>query len=247
MPRPLVWLCAALVLLFTRLPTAAGKEDNVTEGRLLNHLLEGYQMEVRPPKPVQDAILKTHYQLNMFHLVGLDEKMGTWELIIWVRVSWKESRMSWNPEDWGGIRQMQIDSSKLWTPSFLFYQQVSQDVIINTAGYVGHDGAVFWSTPTRLLLNCVFSLESFPNDEQHCSVYIEGWNYHGLLQDLRFMQVSSNDGARPFVSFVSFRFVSFRFFASNPRPPHPTAPVGSNLWPGQRRGPEPVQRHRRRH
>lgn len=183
MLRALLLLCAHLTP-----HVVEATNNNSTEGRLYQHLLSDYEKEVRPGEP--SSLLVTQYQLNMFHLVDVNEKQGTWELIVWVRVKWIEDRMKWKPSEWEGIKQMQIDASKLWTPSFLFYQQVSQDVIINTAGYIGYDGSVFWSTPTRLLLNCVFSLESFPNDEQHCPVFIEGWNYHGLLQDLRFMQDS---------------------------------------------------------
>ena len=38
-----------------------------------------------------------------------------------MRVFWKDSRLSWDPAEWNGIEQLNLDASEVWIPDVVPY------------------------------------------------------------------------------------------------------------------------------
>lgn len=69
--------------------------------------------------------------LNFHRVFKVDVMSSVADLIVWVRQSWVDPRLTWNPDDYNGIDTLQLwvgdgsgsagDSSEIWTPDLLLW------------------------------------------------------------------------------------------------------------------------------
>ncbi|XP_039276144.1 acetylcholine receptor subunit alpha [Nilaparvata lugens] len=48
----------------------------------------------------------------------VEEMQSTVTLDVWFNLTWIDKKLKWNPDNYGGLENVQIDCSKIWDPSF---------------------------------------------------------------------------------------------------------------------------------
>lgn len=39
----------------------------------------------------------------------------------WIRIFWKDSRLSWDPAEWNGVENINLDATEVWIPDVVPY------------------------------------------------------------------------------------------------------------------------------
>jgi hypothetical protein len=115
------------------------------------------------------------------------------DLIVWFRQRWVDPRLSWNPEDYGGIDKTWFwigdgvgsagETSEIWTPDLELWNMESslKQTLTDSYAYVDSTGTVYWSRPGHIRAACKFGgLDSFPFDRLVCTMELGSWSYSGL-------------------------------------------------------------------
>lgn len=167
--------------------------------RLRHDLLHALDPRV-PPTPGSDGRgTEIGVQLRIFKVVKVDIAAGAVSLMVWRRSKWRDPRLTWDPDDYGGTRRIEIYptkggndiDSKMWTPDLVFYNTISkeEDVLGTGAAWVNRDGSVWQTVPGTIDLACQFTdLVNFPRDMIDCRVEIASWSLSDLVTNLTFYE-----------------------------------------------------------
>eukprot|EP00439_Symbiodinium_sp_Y106_P035082 s2955_g4.t1 len=168
--------------------------------RLRADLLRDYDSVV-PPRSERDvdyskAGTDVALEIRIFKVQGVDASLGQMRLKVWVRMSWTDTRLSWDPAAYGNITTTHFrtqhasnaENTEIWLPDVQLYNaNVGNEFSLDSAlASVTSDGFVFWSRPGLLDTLCKFSgLVAFPFDELSCAMEWGGWTYSGGFQGIR--------------------------------------------------------------
>ncbi|VDM76408.1 unnamed protein product [Strongylus vulgaris] len=106
---------------------------------------------------------------------------------------WYDHRLSWNPEEYGGVRHFHLPGEMIWLPDIILYNNAhgSPWVSVITKAEVYHDGRVTWIPPVVYHSFCTINIEWYPYDIQQCELKFGSWTYSGTQLDL--MHVSEKN------------------------------------------------------
>ena len=154
--------------------------------RLKDHLLAQYDPHARPVTNLREPTVAVTINIAMFTVSAVDPVAGSWEASIWLRATWTDPYLTWDPAEWGGITELDFhpDRGELWVPDISFYNQRENVVFSDKAAYVYSSGYIFYSRPALVKLQCTQDLAAFPFDTQKCAFHIGSWNDHG--HEIRF-------------------------------------------------------------
>ncbi|XP_051875685.1 neuronal acetylcholine receptor subunit beta-3a isoform X3 [Pristis pectinata] len=93
------------------------------EDTLLKNLFRGYQKWVRPVRNCNDTI-KVKFGLEISQLVDVDEKNQLMATNVWLKQEWNDYKLSWNPDDYGGISTIRVPSESIWLPDIVLYEKL---------------------------------------------------------------------------------------------------------------------------
>lgn len=197
---------AGVALALLTVPAQAFEPDfrasytNLTTA-LRHHLLSGYDKVVPPQSHrtewnnYSEAGTDVQIEVRFFKIETVETATARLRFKIWYRLYWQDLRLSWNPEEWGGVTKtfFQADAvtntelTEIWLPDVKPYN--TADGIENTLepalARVESDGRVFWSRPGILDVLCRFSgLVAFPFDSVTCPVEFGGWALSGGYQGI---------------------------------------------------------------
>ena len=176
--------------------------------RLFNDLMQNYVKQVAPTSvrrvSYSSAGTDVQMQLRLFKLRTVSTAEGIMELRVWWRLWWTDLRLSWNPDDYGGISSIMVkaadhtkpEASDIWLPDIQVYNAAmgSQNTMDPSDAQVSSNGQVHWSRPGNLKVLCRFSgLIMFPIGEFSCPVEIGGWLNGGEVQGLSSADASVTD------------------------------------------------------
>ncbi|XP_067885061.1 neuronal acetylcholine receptor subunit beta-3-like [Heterodontus francisci] len=155
------------------------------EGTLLKNLFRGYQKWVRPVRNSSDTI-KVKFGLEISQLVDVDEKNQLMATNVWLKQEWNDYKLSWNPDDYGGIKTIRVPSESIWLPDIVLYENADGrfEVSLMTKAIVKYNGTVRWKPPASYKSSCTIDVTFFPFDKQNCSMKFGSWTYNGNLVDL---------------------------------------------------------------
>jgi hypothetical protein len=77
--------------------------------RLKQHLLAEYDPTVRPIASAADATIDVNVGMAVLQVTEVNAATGSVTLNIWLRVSWHDKYLTWDPADWGGITELDFD------------------------------------------------------------------------------------------------------------------------------------------
>ncbi|KAJ8411007.1 hypothetical protein AAFF_G00180420 [Aldrovandia affinis] len=91
------------------------------EDALLRNLFREYQKWVRPVLHANDTIT-VRFGLKISQLVDVDEKNQLMTTNVWLWQEWTDSKLRWNPEEYGGITSIRVPSETIWLPDIVLYE-----------------------------------------------------------------------------------------------------------------------------
>uniref|UniRef100_UPI00398EF685 neuronal acetylcholine receptor subunit beta-3-like n=1 Tax=Pristiophorus japonicus TaxID=55135 RepID=UPI00398EF685 len=155
------------------------------EDSLLKDLFRGYQKWVRPVRNRNDTI-KVKFGLEISQLVDVDEKNQLMTTNVWLKQEWNDYKLSWNPDDYGGINTIRVPSASIWLPDIVLYENADGrfESSLMTKAIVKYNGTVRWTPPASYKSSCTIDVTFFPFDKQNCSMKFGSWTYDGGLVDL---------------------------------------------------------------
>lgn len=88
--------------------------------------------------------------------------------------TWLDSRLAWNPSDYGGLSMINVPSNSLWAPSLNLINAASSDFIVKSKYSINAnvlaDGNVSLLIPKQLVSTCSLNFNQFPFDLQECTL-----------------------------------------------------------------------------
>uniref|UniRef100_A0A803YN75 Cholinergic receptor nicotinic beta 3 subunit n=1 Tax=Meleagris gallopavo TaxID=9103 RepID=A0A803YN75_MELGA len=182
MPMLCLMLCA---LCWSHSDVAALGSVVENEDALLRHLFQGYQKWVRPVENSNDTI-KVLFGLKISQLVDVDEKNQLMTTNVWLKQEWMDHKLSWNPEEYGGITAIRVPSESLWLPDIVLFENADGrfEGSLMTKAIVKYNGVVTWTPPASYKSSCTMDVTFFPFDRQNCSMKFGSWTYDGSMVDL---------------------------------------------------------------
>ena len=74
---------------------------------------------------------QVHVGLNLYHVYAIDTRRATVGLHVWLRLSWTDRRLAWNPADYGGLEHVtfvaqpvSMEEAQIWVPEVELYSGV---------------------------------------------------------------------------------------------------------------------------
>lgn len=200
---PLCRLTAA-ALITTAFAATYSPAFTAQSTNLRAHLLgNGYDSRVAPTslrepgKSNVTSLAGTDVSVNLrvFRLDTVSLADGVLNLRVWMRLAWTDLRLAWDPDDFGGLRQVYfvaadvaaVEGGEIWTPDVSAWnaQTGIAQTLESSLALVSHTGEVYWSRPGSLVALCKFSdIISFPFDRPSCTVEIGGYMLSGAYQGL---------------------------------------------------------------
>ena len=89
--------------------------------QLLDDLLSDYRKQVPPISErlhngYSSAGTDVKMQLRLFKLRSISASEGRMQVKVWWRMWWQDLRLSWNPEDYGGITTIRFNAASFSMP-----------------------------------------------------------------------------------------------------------------------------------
>ena len=135
---------------------------------LFNHLMDGYT----PMQP--HAPLTVEFAFYLHSIVNVDGHTGELTLFGYLAHSWNDSRLVWNPDEFGGIEVVNMGTEHIWVPHLEVINNMDYsmgDTIANKKSYpvtAFPNGLVFWGYASMISSNCGLNMVNFPFDYQVC-------------------------------------------------------------------------------
>ncbi|CAG7817481.1 unnamed protein product [Allacma fusca] len=106
---------------------------------------------------------------------------------LWVEQFWYDYKLTWDPNEYGGVKMLHVPSDHIWRPDIVLYNNADGnfEVTLATKATLYHNGLVEWKPPAIYKSSCEIDVEYFPFDEQTCVMKFGSWTYDGFQVDLR--------------------------------------------------------------
>jgi hypothetical protein len=193
---------SCLLLLYTSMTeahtmTAASvKAFTSHERNLTLHLLDDtkYSPLTRPVDSWNNTVA-VQLGLDILNIVDVDEKRSAITLNVWMKYTWTDLLLSWDPADFGGLSQIALPADRVWRPDITLFNsadntmgepEVKRNVVVYPSGYV------LWVPMAQIKSSCTFNIRHFPFDKHDCEVKYGSWVYDESRINLTFYEDSPN-------------------------------------------------------
>ncbi|XP_021369219.1 neuronal acetylcholine receptor subunit alpha-3-like [Mizuhopecten yessoensis] len=157
--------------------TSCASVDDIA--RLETDLFSNYSLI---PRPVynQSEVVRVGLEIYLFTIIKLDAVSSVIELSAGAIISWYDYRLTWDPNNYGGLTTLVVDSSSLWFPGLFIISTADELEILGADQFhvdISSTGNISWVVGKLLTSSCSMDMTSFPVDTQTCSVVIMPWGY----------------------------------------------------------------------
>jgi Neurotransmitter-gated ion-channel ligand binding domain len=134
-------------------------------GYISSALLTGYNPSF---PPYEDVRVSTG--LFDVSITSMTPFMGYFEVVLWLKMSWIDPRLKWNPIIYEG--QVPIDPTQIWTPKLFLENAFKRNDLYIAPAMVTYEGQVEMEINMRATFLCQTTegLRSYPFDEYNCSI-----------------------------------------------------------------------------
>ncbi|XP_033102308.1 neuronal acetylcholine receptor subunit alpha-3-like [Anneissia japonica] len=181
-----------LMIIFIATDTSLGSVD---EEELHNHLLSKYVKFVRPAENFTQPII-VKIGISVSQIIDVDERNQVMTTSLWVKQTWQDYRLKWDPLTYGNLTVIHVPVSDLWKPDLVLYNNANgpYDVIQLTKANVFYNGTVSWAPPAVFKSACDIVVKYFPFDEQTCKLKFGSWTHDYSLIDLEALHNQIDQG-----------------------------------------------------
>ncbi|CAG0884982.1 unnamed protein product [Cyprideis torosa] len=159
-----------------------GKVLFVPPVRLGVALLKDYDPLASPVGPTADDAVTLDVGVTILK-ISVDEIGHSMWMTMWLKLAFKDERLTWDPAQYGGIEELRVSSASVWIPDLALYSEVPSshafagimDELDHVDAIVYKDGKVLFVPPVRLGVQCIFDYWNFPNDVQKCNMTFGSW------------------------------------------------------------------------
>uniref|UniRef100_A0A1I8FT32 Neur_chan_LBD domain-containing protein n=1 Tax=Macrostomum lignano TaxID=282301 RepID=A0A1I8FT32_9PLAT len=144
------------------------------EQRLMNFLLQGYELSVRPVFNSSEAVT-AQMGITLTQIFDMDEK----------NQQWSDEFLTWDPAEFSNQKKIRLPSGKIWKPDLRCRLHRQPDARL---AMIDSNGTVFWPIPTKLRSSCKVDVTYFPFDEQMCDLKFGSWTYDGFQVNLHLLK-----------------------------------------------------------
>ncbi|KAK0411425.1 hypothetical protein QR680_005647 [Steinernema hermaphroditum] len=144
--------------------------------KLTEHLLEQHNMHAPP-----DGILDVHYEMELVHILGIDELKQTMTALVYVDEKWQDPSLSWDPTHFGGLTKTWLPMHSIWMPDIIIFNMLHHEDLLSKVrapAMIYANGTVECSHPAVYTVSCEINIKHFPLDDQRCSLEIASWAYN---------------------------------------------------------------------
>lgn len=126
--------------------------------------LRKYNPELLPITKEKEHV-DVEVQNFLMKIVKFDMSVQTLDVIFWLEMRWQDEQLTWDPEDYGGLRTLKVKPSTVWIPDLVLYNsanggfQLTEDPSTAAPLHVFYNGAVRWMPIVRLTLSCPLNLK----------------------------------------------------------------------------------------
>ena len=134
--------------------------------------------------------------MSITEIVQFDSVNQALSLTVWFFLLWNDVRLTWNPEDYGGVEEITVSPTEIWKPDITLYNsadgkhQFSEDMGNQVHANLWFDGYIDWIPITLYTISCPMKLKYFPFDVQMCTMDMASWVH--LNSSLMYIDLTSN-------------------------------------------------------
>ena len=126
------------ILFLTALNINIVYSGNPDAKRLYDDLLSNYNKLVRPVSNGTEAVT-VHLKLKLSQLIAVVNDLTKYPYSnlsflqnlknqimttnLWVEQFWKDYKLQWNPEEYGGVDMLHVPSDHIWRPDIVLYNK----------------------------------------------------------------------------------------------------------------------------
>jgi len=137
-----------------------------------------YNSMVRPVKNCSQVV-DVNFSMTLMQIVELNEREQYMTTSMMMTYGWKDEYLMWRPEMNGGVTEVVLPASKIWTPDVLLYNSLQDgfDTKYMSQVTIYYTGDVSWMPPALLQSSCEVDMLYFPFDTQTCNLKFGSWSY----------------------------------------------------------------------
>ncbi|CAF1171161.1 unnamed protein product [Rotaria magnacalcarata] len=151
------------------------------ENRLIHYLFseQGYNPLVRPTKTSNETVVIA-FGLLLVQLIHVYEKEQIMKTNTWLHMKWYDSELRWNPDRYGGIYQISVPFTNVWTPDVVLFNNAdgNYEVPFKSKVILVYTGELQWVPPAIYKSSCRIDVKFFPFDTQECEMRFASWTYN---------------------------------------------------------------------
>uniref|UniRef100_A0A1I7XP77 Neur_chan_LBD domain-containing protein n=1 Tax=Heterorhabditis bacteriophora TaxID=37862 RepID=A0A1I7XP77_HETBA len=143
--------------------------------KLTEYLLSRHNLNAPP-----DGLLDVHYEMELVHILGIDELKQTMTVLVYVDEKWTDPSLSWDPALFGGITKTWLPMDKIWVPDIIIFNMLEHEDLLSSVrapALIYQNGTVEASHPAVHTVSCEINIKHFPLDDQRCALEIASWAY----------------------------------------------------------------------
>ncbi|XP_062549221.1 acetylcholine receptor subunit alpha-like 1 isoform X2 [Armigeres subalbatus] len=152
--------------------------------KLKKDLLTNYDRNARPTQYYN--VTNLDLKMTIRH-VDIDEENSVFSVYGWVKMTWSDDKLKWNPADYGNLELFRCNPDAVWKPDVVLYNNARGSDNLHygqTNVIVYNTGEVLWVPPTDYHSFCELNLRMWPFDHQTCILKIGSWTFDGYKLNL---------------------------------------------------------------
>ncbi|XP_044749478.1 neuronal acetylcholine receptor subunit alpha-5-like [Coccinella septempunctata] len=152
--------------------------------KLRQDLLLNYDKFARPMQHYNTTLVRFGLALRHFEVNEFKSQLTVYT---WVRMTWTDEKLKWNPKDYGEVDVVRLADHEIWQPDLFLYNSAVSSAVghyANTHFLVYPNGEVLWVPPCQFTVLCDLNLLYWPFDIHTCSLKFGSWTYSGDHIDL---------------------------------------------------------------
>ncbi|XP_077311866.1 5-hydroxytryptamine receptor 3A-like isoform X3 [Lithobates pipiens] len=146
--------------------------------KLLQSLNLANASKVRPVRNWKNPSF-VNIDMTLYTIVNLDMSMQTATTFVWFYMAWSDEYISWNPDDFCGIKKLFVNSDYFWKPDLYIYEMTENDNNSPEIPYyiLRNNGQIINAMPLRIISTCNLNIYKFPFDVQTCRLSFGSFIY----------------------------------------------------------------------